>query len=112
MLNTFQTINGGNHLLIKKKLINKIKSNVNLKNSKINSVEITKDKQIILNKKYKFESVIIATQPHEAIYILPANLEPHQSIFKCFEKVNSYSVFIHIKMFLKMLISNQIYLMK
>ena len=39
-LNTFQTINGGNHLLIKK-LINKIKSNVNLKkNSKINSVEI------------------------------------------------------------------------
>ena len=91
LLNTFQTINGGNHLLIKK-LINKIKSNVNLKkNSKINSVEITKDKQIILNKKYKFDSVIIATQPHEAKYILPANLEPHQSIFKCFEKVNSYS---------------------
>ena len=90
-LNTFQTINGGNHLLIKK-LINKIKSNVNLKkNSKINSVEITRDKQIMLNKKYKFDSVIISIQPHEAKYILPANLEPHQSIFKCFEKVKSYS---------------------
>ena len=87
----YETIKNGNHLL-HEALVKNIKDNVNIQtNNLIKNIIIDDNKKIILNNKYKFDSIVICTQPHDASKILPKNLEPHQSIFKCFEIAKAYS---------------------
>lgn len=87
----YETIKKGNHLL-HEALLKNISNNVNIQlDYSIDNVIVDNNKKIILNNKYKFDSIVISTQPHNASKILPKNLEPHQSIFKCFEIVKSYS---------------------
>ena len=100
LTDSFVAIKGGNHKLIDR-LVEKIKpnSNIYLKNS-ITKIEIVTDNNILVNYKKLYNSIVITCQPHEAKSILPENLEPHQSIIKCFETVDCFScIHTYSKMF-------------
>lgn len=87
----FKCVKGGNHRLITK-LVDSLQKNpsVQLQNGRrVKSIYPTDGKVSVDNKLY--ESVVICCQPHNVRKIIPKDLEPHQSICKCFTTVKCFS---------------------
>jgi predicted NAD/FAD-binding protein len=85
----FMCLQGGNYVLIQR-LVDTLQQEVTLVNN--HKVKRIRHNQHLVSVDGTLtDSVVVCCQPHDAQKILDSQLEPHQSIFRCFTKVKCFS---------------------